>query len=48
MNPDNNRYGYAPPAWKEIGSLSNYEADDDKKTVGLMIKTTTLHVHQAF
>ena len=29
MNPDNNRYGEAPRVWKEIGSLSNYEADDD-------------------
>ena len=29
MNPDNNRYGLAPRAWKEIESLGNYEADDD-------------------
>ena len=29
MNPDNNRYSEASRAWKEIGSLSNYEADDD-------------------
>ena len=46
MNPDiyNNRYGEAPRAWKEIGSLSNYDADDNnlKKTIGLMIKTTAL------
>ena len=29
---------------KEIGSLSNYDDDDDnfKKTIGLMIKTTAL------
>ena len=26
---NNNRYGDAPRAWKEIGSLSNYDADDD-------------------
>ena len=39
-----------------IGSLSNYDDDhndDDhndvfKKTIGLMIKTTALHVHHAF
>ena len=51
MNTDNNRYGEASRAWKEIRSLSNYEADDDnlKKTkIGLMIKTTALHVHHAF
>ena len=29
-----------------IGSLSNY--DDLKKIIGLMIKTTALHVHHAF
>ena len=29
MKPDNNRYGEAPRAWKEIGSLSNYDADDN-------------------
>ena len=29
MNPDNNRYSEAPRAWKEIGSLSNYDADDN-------------------
>ena len=32
--------------------ISNYEDDDNddnfKKTIGLMIKTTTLHVHHAF
>ena len=27
--PDYNRYGEAPRAWKEIGILSNYDADDD-------------------
>ena len=34
-----------------IGSLSNYDDDhngDFKKTIGLMIKTTALHVHHAF
>ena len=41
-----------------LGSLSNYEDDDDdddedhddnfKKTIGLMIKTTALHVHHGF
>ena len=33
------------------GSLSNYDDDhndDFKKTIGLMIKTTALHVHHAF
>ena len=29
MKPDYNRYGEAPRAWKEIGILSNYDADDD-------------------
>ena len=27
--PDYNRYGEVPRAWKEIGILSNYDADDD-------------------
>ena len=38
-----------------IGSLSNYDDehddehnDDLKKTIGVMIKTTALHVHHAF
>ena len=34
-----------------LGTLSNYDDDhndDFKKTVGLMIKTTALHVHHAF
>ena len=34
-----------------LGSLSNYgddHKDDFKKTTGLMIKTTALHVHHAF
>ena len=34
-----------------IGSLSNYDDDhndDFKKKIGLMIKTTVLHVHHAF
>ena len=34
-----------------VGSLSNYDDDhndDFKKTIGLMIKTTALHVHHAF
>ena len=34
-----------------IGSLSNYDDDhndDFKKTIGLRIKTTALHVHHAF
>ena len=32
------------------GSLSNYDDDDDNnvKKIGLMIKTTALHVHHAF
>ena len=32
-------------------SLSNYDDDDNddfKKTIGLMIKTTAQHVHDAF
>ena len=34
-----------------IGSSSNYDEDHDedfKKTIGLMNKTTVLHVHHAF
>ena len=34
-----------------IGRLSNYDndhKDDFKKTIGLMIKATVLHVHHAF
>ena len=34
-----------------IASLSNYDDDhndDFKKTIGVMIKTTSLHVHHAF
>ena len=34
-----------------LGSLSNYDDDhndDFKKTIGLMIKATALHVHHAF
>ena len=34
-----------------IGSLSNYDDDHittSKNTIGLMIKTTALHVHDAF
>ena len=36
---------------QQIGSLSNDDDDhndDFKKTIGLMIKTTALHVHHAF
>ena len=36
---------------KPIGSLSNYDDDhndDFKKTIGLMIRTTALHLHHAF
>ena len=36
---------------KALGSLSNYDDghnDDFKKTIGLMVKTTALHVHHAF
>ena len=29
MKPDYNRYGEAPRAWKEIGSLRNYDVDHD-------------------
>ena len=34
-----------------VGSLGNYDDDHNdnfKKTIGLMIKTTALHVHHAF
>ena len=34
-----------------IGSLTNYDDDhndDFKKAIGLMTKTTALHVHHAF
>ena len=34
-----------------IGTLRNYDGDGNenvKKTIGLMSKTTTLHVHHAF
>ena len=37
--------------WFGRGSLSNYDDDDNndfKTTIGLMIKTTALHVHHAF
>ena len=42
-------YQWAKPFW--LGSLSNYDDDhndDVKKTIGLMIKSTALHVHHAF
>ena len=29
MKPDYNIYGKAPRAWKEIGSLRNYDVDHD-------------------
>ena len=29
MKPDYNRYDEAPRAWKEIGSLRNYDVDHD-------------------
>ena len=35
------------PVLRLIGSLSNHDYDL-KKTIGLMIKTTALHVHHAF
>ena len=34
-----------------VGSVSNHDDvhdDDFKKTIGLMIKTTALHLHHAF
>ena len=34
-----------------LGSLSNYDDDDNddfKKAIGLMVKTTALHVYHAF
>ena len=40
------------PKWEVlIGSLSNDDADgneNDKKAIGMISKTTTLHVHHAF
>ena len=36
---------------KELGTLRNYDGDGNgnvKKAIGLMSKTTTLHVHHAF
>ena len=36
---------------KELGTLPNYDGDGNgnvKKAIGLMSKTTTLHVHHAF
>ena len=39
------------PLRKSIGTLRNYEGDGKenvKKAIGLMSKTTTLHVHHAF
>ena len=36
---------------KELGTLRNYDGDVNgnvKKAIGLMSKTTTLHVHHAF
>ena len=38
------------PPWLLVGSLSNYDEDhndDFQKAIGLMIKTTALHVHRA-
>ena len=50
---DTNLFKYAhlrglmiPCRSPRLGSLSNY--DDFRKTTGLMIKTTALHVHHAF
>ena len=36
---------------KTLGSLSNYDDDENdnfKKTIDLIIRTTGLHVHEAF
>ena len=36
---------------RELGTLRNYDGDGNgnvKKAIGLMSKTTTLHVHHAF
>ena len=36
---------------KELGTFPNYDGDGNgnvKKAIGLMSKTTTLHVHHAF
>ena len=46
----NNAFPFSNSTVK-IVSLSNYDDDDDddfKKKIGLMIKTTALHVHHAF
>ena len=42
---------YRTKLYQQLGSLSNYDDDhnhDFKKTIGLMIKTTAVHVHHAF
>ena len=43
--------GLRPAAYATIGSLSNDDGDGNengKKAIGLISKTTTLHVHHAF
>ena len=42
-----------PLSWKILGTLRSNDADGNKnvkkkKTIGLISKTTTLHVHHAF
>ena len=46
-----NRLLYRVPDWQIIGTLRSNDADGNenvKKTIGLISKTTTSHVHHAF
>ena len=50
MKPDYNRYGEAPHAWKEIGSLRNYDVDHHnlKKNNRFNGQNNSSDVHHAF
>ena len=52
MKPDYNRYGEAPRAWKEIGSLRNYNVDHDnlkkKQNNRFNDQNNSSDVHDAF
>ena len=50
MKPDYNIYGEAPRAWKEIGSLRNYDVDHDnlKKNNRFNDQNNSSDVHHAF
>ena len=46
-----NRLLYRVPDWQIIGTLRSNDADGNenvKKTIGLISKTTTSHVHHTF